>query len=178
MKDNSTVAVPMTLALGLYGVLLTELLTERLEGVGRTSAPELIDLRNAEAADRIALHLESVVERATETLPERERGREPASIILEWSSSSNPPYSRQASMRRMADRICGACGNHTLPTVKKSPPVLPLSSAYTVIRGAGGRCAACAAFSRSSSESVPRFLRISGLALNSPNVFWIVARAG
>lgn len=60
---------------GLYETVLTELLAERLAGSDPTGEPELAELRNAEAADRIALHLASVVERAIETLPERERAK-------------------------------------------------------------------------------------------------------
>ena len=62
-----------TLRRGLYEVLLTELLDERLSTSARSGDPELAELRAAEAADRIALHLGSVIERAIEALPERER---------------------------------------------------------------------------------------------------------
>jgi superfamily II DNA or RNA helicase/HKD family nuclease len=58
---------------GLYERLLTDLLAERLEEPGAMGDPELTELRRAEAADRIALHLAGVVERALDALPESER---------------------------------------------------------------------------------------------------------
>lgn len=60
---------------GLYELILTHLLAERLTkaDAGASGEPQYIDLRNAEAADRIALHLSSVVTRAIESFPENER---------------------------------------------------------------------------------------------------------
>ena len=63
----------MSLARGLYETLLTDLLAERLESDGHTEHVELAVLRDAEAADRIALHISAVVERAIETLPQERR---------------------------------------------------------------------------------------------------------
>ena len=60
---------------GLYEMVLTDLLAERLAGSDPNGDAECEDLRNAEAADRIALHLASVVERAIEAFPERERAK-------------------------------------------------------------------------------------------------------
>ncbi|NUO62607.1 MAG: DUF3427 domain-containing protein [Gemmatimonadaceae bacterium] len=58
---------------GLYELLLTESLAEQLAQPGLPGDPAIADLRNAEAADRIALHIASVVERAVETFPLEER---------------------------------------------------------------------------------------------------------
>jgi superfamily II DNA or RNA helicase len=58
---------------GLFELLLTESLAEELSVPGLGGDPELAELRQAEAADRIALHIASVVERAVENLPEKER---------------------------------------------------------------------------------------------------------
>ncbi len=58
---------------GLYEVLLTQLLAEQLRETPPSENAELDDLRNAEAADRVALHLAKVVEAAIETAPEDER---------------------------------------------------------------------------------------------------------
>jgi superfamily II DNA or RNA helicase len=65
----------MGLARGLYEILLTQLLAEELrEGEADIrEGAELDDLRNAEAADRIALHLAKVVEAAIEEVPEDSR---------------------------------------------------------------------------------------------------------
>ena len=58
---------------GLYEVLITELVGESLEATDLTSLAVVGDLREAEAADRIALHLASVIERAIENLPDGQR---------------------------------------------------------------------------------------------------------
>ena len=62
-----------SLARGLYEVLLTQLLAEQLREPAVEEAAELDDLRNAEAADRVAMHLAKVVEAAIENVPEDER---------------------------------------------------------------------------------------------------------
>src|SRR5687767_490578 len=58
---------------GLYELLLTESLAEELKTPGLAGDVELAELLQAEAADRIALHIASVIERAVENLPEKER---------------------------------------------------------------------------------------------------------
>jgi superfamily II DNA or RNA helicase len=63
----------MSLVRGLYEALLTELDAERLGTLGPSLIADVVGLRDAEAADRIALHLASVVERAIEALPEGTR---------------------------------------------------------------------------------------------------------
>lgn len=63
----------MTLPHGLYESLITEELTRKLGDVKPDMRPNIDPLRSADAADRIALHIASVVERAVETLPENSR---------------------------------------------------------------------------------------------------------
>lgn len=58
---------------GLYEVLLTEALATQLAQLGPGRIVDQSDLRNADAADRIALHLARVVERAIESAPEKQR---------------------------------------------------------------------------------------------------------
>jgi superfamily II DNA or RNA helicase/HKD family nuclease len=58
---------------GLYEALVTEALAARLEHLPPDRHPSTASLRTAEAADRIAWHIASVVERAIEMLPESER---------------------------------------------------------------------------------------------------------
>ncbi|MBL8998310.1 MAG: DUF3427 domain-containing protein [Gemmatimonadetes bacterium] len=75
-----------TLVHGLYEVLVTELLQEQLRDPQLRGVPDLDDLRNAEAADRIALHVAKVVEAAIELAPEKEqslKGAELGRRILE-----------------------------------------------------------------------------------------------
>ena len=63
-----------SLAQGLYEVLVTRLLEEQLRDAALGEAAQLDDLRNAEAADRIALHVAKVIETAIESAPEDDRG--------------------------------------------------------------------------------------------------------
>lgn len=58
---------------GLYETLVTEALAARSETLPRDRRTQIDILRTAEAADRIAWHISSVVERAIEMLPERDR---------------------------------------------------------------------------------------------------------
>lgn len=63
------------LSRGLHETVLTELLAKRISAGDLDGDEQYESLRNAEAADRLALHLGSVVERAIEALPERDRAR-------------------------------------------------------------------------------------------------------
>jgi superfamily II DNA or RNA helicase/HKD family nuclease len=60
---------------GLYEVLLTEALEASLHELGGDLRPKRMDLRSAEAADRIALHLARVIERVIAQIPEAERAK-------------------------------------------------------------------------------------------------------
>ncbi len=75
------------LSRGLYDVLLTELLDQQLQQLPASHRSDVDDLRNAEAADRLALHLASVVERAIEALPEDERAAAGAAVVQRLISS-------------------------------------------------------------------------------------------
>src|SRR5688500_6100399 len=63
------------LSRGLYEVLLTKALQKHLRNPELAGDPHLAELRSAEAGDRIALHLASVVERAIAGLPDEDRIR-------------------------------------------------------------------------------------------------------
>jgi superfamily II DNA or RNA helicase/HKD family nuclease len=58
---------------GLYEKLITEVLQRELAGLDRALAAKQEELRSAEAADRIALHIARVVERAVAAIPELDR---------------------------------------------------------------------------------------------------------
>jgi superfamily II DNA or RNA helicase/HKD family nuclease len=60
-------------ARGLYEVLVTEALSTRLRDLDGTLEPRTDELRPAEAADRIALHVGQIVRRALGSVPEKER---------------------------------------------------------------------------------------------------------
>jgi hypothetical protein len=58
---------------GLYETLMTEALEEQLRGLGDRLEARRSDLHEAEAADRIALHLSRVLETAIAALDRKER---------------------------------------------------------------------------------------------------------
>ena len=65
-----------SLARGLYEVLVTQLLERQLRDLECPESAELDDLRNAEAADRIAWHVAQVLERVIEDAPDDTRAAE------------------------------------------------------------------------------------------------------
>ena len=62
---------------GLYEVLITEALAASLRELGEVLEARSTDLRAAEAADRIALHLSRVVQRAPSGLTARTKSGRP-----------------------------------------------------------------------------------------------------
>lgn len=65
----------MTLHRGLYQRLLTEALQRRLDDADGPTLPLIEPLQDADAADRLALHVAQLVERAISVLPEGERAQ-------------------------------------------------------------------------------------------------------
>jgi len=65
-----------SLAQGLYELLVTRLLEDRLRDPLLQGTPDVDELLNSEAADRIALHVAKVVERAIENAPIEDRSVE------------------------------------------------------------------------------------------------------
>ena len=62
-----------SLTRGLYELLLTEALSAQLSTDGKAGHPEVTGLHTAEAADRISLHLASVISRALDDAPDEDR---------------------------------------------------------------------------------------------------------
>jgi superfamily II DNA or RNA helicase len=100
---------------GLYEVLITEALQAELLTLSEPLEPRRSPLRPAEAADRIALHIGRVIERAIESLDEPERARVGASLA-----------------RRLVDLIGESVGQNDLA------PERPLASSE-VLRALLGR---------------------------------------
>jgi superfamily II DNA or RNA helicase len=71
------------LSRGLYETLITKLRDRQLQSVDLGGIPHSDDLRNAEAADRIAWHLASVVEKAIESAPEENRASVGADLAIQ-----------------------------------------------------------------------------------------------
>ncbi len=66
---------------GVYETLVTELQNLRLAESTTPHTAAVQDLRNAEAADRLAYHLAAVVERVIDALPERDRARAGVTLV-------------------------------------------------------------------------------------------------
>lgn len=116
---------------GLYEVLLTELLEERLRGVPAGREPDIADLRNAEAADRVALHLARVIRQAIETAPEAERAERGAElarkVIDQLIGDSDEPEllaERPIQPARTLRSIRGRLPDGTPETIES--PLIPL----------------------------------------------------
>jgi superfamily II DNA or RNA helicase len=62
-----------SLAHGLYELLVTQLLDEQLRNPQVEGTPDVDEIRTAEAADRIALHVSKVLETAIESAPDEKR---------------------------------------------------------------------------------------------------------
>ena len=58
---------------GLHESVVTDGLDEALRGLDGTLEAERVELGVAEAADRLALHLQRAIARAVESIPERDR---------------------------------------------------------------------------------------------------------
>lgn len=72
------------LSRGLYEQLLTDLLAGHLDS--SPGEPEIVDLRAAEAADRLAWHVATLVERAIDAIPETDRAAHGARIATQLIS--------------------------------------------------------------------------------------------
>lgn len=106
---------------GLYETLLTE-----LNAAGLNPSAELRELLNAEAPDRIALHVAVVLERAIQALPERERaaaGVQIAQRLIDQAAAAS------ASTELLQDRpISPATVLHAIPYLLPDGRPAPLES--------------------------------------------------
>ena len=96
---------------GLYEVLITEALNDQLNRLGDSLEAIREDLRAPEAANRIALHLARVIERAIAAIDEGERtaiGIDLARRLIEMMRTFPQPTILQLSGPRYWDRCCTA----------------------------------------------------------------------
>jgi hypothetical protein len=96
----------------LYEALLTGALEERLAGPAVAAVtPEIRDLADAEAADRLSRHFALVVTRALESLPEHGRARTGAQIIsrlVELLSQVSDAVDREVDLPLEPARVLSA----------------------------------------------------------------------
>ena len=89
---------------GLYETLITEALEEQLGALGDRLEARRSELHEAEAADRLALHLSRVVERAIASLDKSERvaqgtalARQLVNVIVEATQANELGFERPVS---------------------------------------------------------------------------------
>jgi hypothetical protein len=115
---------------GLYESLVTEALKARLEADDRlvVDAPEL---RAAEAADRIALHLAQMIERAVGALPEDDRvavgvalARRIVDVVVDATAKNELAPERPVEPARMLRALMGRLPDGRAEAV--AAPLIPL----------------------------------------------------
>ena len=116
---------------GLYEVLVTEGLEEQLGGLDAALEPIRSALRTPEAADRIALHLARVIERAVKSIAEAERteagldlARRLIDLIRELPSAADFGAERPAGAGDVLESIAGRLPDGRPDTV--GAPMIPL----------------------------------------------------
>lgn len=157
---------------GLYEVLVTELLDERLGRPGLDGEPHCEELRRAEVSDRIALHLSSIVERAIESLPERERvavGLQLARRLVEQIAVDAKAEELEVERPVIPGRVLHAIRGH-LPDGRPhvvDAPLIPLLDTTLLTNAPGeprvGRQIEAEIASADRIDVVMAFIRRSGL---------------
>lgn len=119
------------LSRGLYELLVTELLEEQLGGLEADGAADIDNLRGAEAADRIALHLATVVERAIDDVPDDDRAKvgvqlasRLVNLVAEYLQKSELGVHRPLGDGRVLRAIRGRLPDGRAETIPK--PLIPL----------------------------------------------------
>ncbi|MCX4244241.1 DEAD/DEAH box helicase [Paraliomyxa miuraensis] len=118
-------------ARGLYEVLVTDDAANALERLDERLEAELRGLRSAEAADRVALHLSRVVERAVASLGDKERvarGIQLARTLIDTIDRAIAPRQYVPDRPRQPGRVLHAIRGHLpdgrLESIEQ--PLLPL----------------------------------------------------
>lgn len=116
---------------GLYEVLVTEALEEQLGGLDAALEPNRSALRTPEAADRIALHLARVIERAVKSIAEGERtgagldlARRLIDLIRELPSAADFGAERPVAAGDVLESIAGRLPDGRPDLV--AAPMIPL----------------------------------------------------
>lgn len=157
---------------GLYESLVTEALAARLEALPADRGASTDALRTAEAADRIAWHISSVVERAIEMLPESQRtavGVELARSLVDRVVEGTAV--EELSDQRPSDPAGVLRGIHRLnPAGDPTPidaPLIPLLDSALLTNSPGepavGHQVAAEIASADRTDLIMAFIRRSGI---------------
>jgi superfamily II DNA or RNA helicase len=160
-------------ARGLYETLITEALAARLGQTDDEAAAATAALRTAEAADRLALHIAGVVERAISDLPDDQRvalGAELAGRIVDLLASGDGRWPLAAERPRVpAEVLTGFRGRRpdgNLEVIDR--PLIPLLDTALLTNSPGeprvGRQVQAEIASADRIDVVMAFIRRSGIA--------------
>jgi len=126
---------------GLYEVLITEVLEKQLGGLDAALEPIRSALRAPEAADRIALHLARVIERAVNSIAEGERtnagldlARRLIDLIRELPSAADFGAERPVAAGDVLQSVAGRLPDGRPDTL--AAPMIPLLDATLLTNAA------------------------------------------
>ncbi|MEZ4233335.1 MAG: hypothetical protein R3B89_29410 [Polyangiaceae bacterium] len=157
---------------GLYEALLTEELEARLHELGERLVAQRRELRTAEAADRIALHLSRVIQRAVETIDDSNRVSEgirlAQDLIAQLATtldspdfSGDAPRSPGGVLRSVSERL----PDGKLESLEE--PLIPLLDTALLTNAPGepgvGRQLRTEIASADRIDLVMAFVRLSGI---------------
>lgn len=162
----------MSLTRGLYETLITEALRARLEALAQGSSPDDGDLHSAEAADRVALHLSRVVERALAAVPDGERvrvatrlAREVIDRVVAETETQALANERPVDPARVLRAVRDVRPDGTPQPI--SPPLIPLLDTTLLTNAPGeprvGRQVLAEIDSADRIDLVMAFIRRSGI---------------
>lgn len=158
---------------GLYETLITEALEEQLGGLGDRLAARRSELHEAEAADRLALHLSRVVERAIASLDKNQRVAEGTSlarrlvnVIVEATAAKALGAERPVSPAHVLRSVVGRLPDgetEVIPT-----PLIPLLDTTLLTNAPGeprvGNQVLAEIHSADRIDVVMAFIRRSGIS--------------
>ena len=158
---------------GLYEVLVTEALDERLRNLTTTLEPIRTALRAPEAADRIALHLSRLIERVVNNIGEGERtnvgldlARRLIDLLREMPSADDVGAERPVAAGDVLERVVGRLPDGRPDDI--TSPMIPLLDTTLLTNAPGeprvGNQILTEIRSADAIDVVIAFIRYSGIA--------------
>ena len=158
---------------GLYEVLVTEALDERLRNLTTTLEPIRTALRAPEAADRIALHLSRLIERVVNSIGEGERtnvgldlARRLIDLLREMPSAGDVGAERPVAAGDVLERVVGRLPDGRPDDI--TSPMIPLLDTTLLTNAPGeprvGNQILTEIRSADAIDVVIAFIRYSGIA--------------
>ena len=158
---------------GLYEILVTEALEAHLQELGERLQALRSSLRPAEAADRIALHLSRIIQRALSAVGDEERVSVSIALARSMLQQIDAAVKGTDASRRGADRVgerSSCSGRQTARRLSRRDPGAPDSAArhdaphQRAGRASGRQPVATEIQSADRIDVVMAFIRRSGIA--------------